>query len=148
MFRDLLLNTLFGDLAITKTPEFDNLKELDLRKDEDYEKFKESIETLKKNPIFNVLGSLIGVDSHMLDEVVEEVDVIREQQKEEEEKNIKITRPSETIPTNVGLQIHKLVQEYIDTMVKPYATGIMDDKEINDAYAGLYEFACWIHQHK
>ena len=148
MFRDLLLNTLFGDLAVTKTPEFDNLKELDLRKDEDYEKFKESIETLKKNPIFNVLGSLIGVDSHMLDEVVEEVDIIREQQKEEEEKNIKITRPSETIPTNVGLQIHKLVQEYIDTMVKPYATGIMDDKEINDAYAGLYEFACWIHQHK
>ena len=55
-----------------------------------------------------------------------------------------IDRPSNHIPTNVGLQIHKLVQEYIDTMIKPYAKGILDNKSINDAYAGLYEYSCWI----
>jgi len=54
-------------------------------------------------------------------------------------------RPSKHIDINVGLQIHKLVQEYIDTKIKPYAKGIMSEKSINDAYAGLYEFACWIY---
>ena len=62
------------------------------------------------------------------------------------ENEIKIERPSEKISTELGLQVHKLVQEYIDTMVKPYnpKVGGLTTKQINDAYAGLYEFACWI----
>ena len=61
------------------------------------------------------------------------------------EKKEEFDRPSKYIDVNVGLQIHKLVQEYIDTKIKPYAKGIMSEKSINDAYAGLYEFACWIY---
>ena len=71
---------------------------------------------------------------------------VEEEKKEKEETTI--PRPSANLPVNTGLQIHKLVQEYVDTIIKPYAKGIMNDKQINDAYAGLYEFAAWIYNHK
>jgi len=43
------------------------------------------------------------------------------------------------------LQLHKIVQEYVDTMIKPFNKGgVLTNQQINDAYAGLYEFAAWI----
>lgn len=59
-----------------------------------------------------------------------------------------VERPSIKIDINKGLQIHKLVQEYVDTMIKPYSKGCLSNEQINDAYAGLYEFACWIYNHE
>ena len=64
------------------------------------------------------------------------------------EKKTAVERPSVKIDINAGLQIHKLVQEYVDTMVKPYNNGVLNQAQINDAYAGLYEFACWIFNHE
>ena len=29
-------------------------------------------------------------------------------------------------------------------MIKPYNNGLLTNQQINDAYAGLYEFAAWI----
>ncbi len=54
-------------------------------------------------------------------------------------------RPSQKLSINQKLQLHKIVQEYIDTMIKPYNKGnVLTNEQINDAYAGLYEFAAWI----
>ena len=65
-----------------------------------------------------------------------------EEKRKQEEK--KIERPSTKLTTEQGLQIHKLVQEYVDTMVRPFNNGVLSNDQINDAYAGLYEFASWI----
>ena len=65
-----------------------------------------------------------------------------EEKRKQEEK--KIERPSTKLTTEQGLQIHKLVQEYVDTMVRPFNNGVLSNAQINDAYAGLYEFAAWI----
>lgn len=54
-------------------------------------------------------------------------------------------RPSASLSVDTGLQIHRLVQEYVDTMIKPYSKGVISQDTINDAYAGLYEFAAWIY---
>jgi len=62
----------------------------------------------------------------------------------------KIIMPSELLDnTDIKLQIHHLVTEYCDNYIKPY----VDDKKLgnelaNNAYAGLYEFACWLYNHK
>ena len=64
--------------------------------------------------------------------------------KEEEEETPKFTRPSDLLDVDKKLQIHKIVQEYVDTMVKPFNNGKLTENQINDAYAGLFEFACWV----
>lgn len=63
---------------------------------------------------------------------------------EEEEKEKKFKKPSEDLTISQKLQLHKIVQEYVDTMVKPYNNGLLTNQQINDAYAGLYEFAAWV----
>lgn len=63
---------------------------------------------------------------------------------EEEKEEKKFKKPSEDLTINQKLQLHKIVQEYVDTMIKPYNNGSLTNQQINDAYAGLYEFAAWI----
>jgi hypothetical protein len=43
------------------------------------------------------------------------------------------------------MQIHHLTQKYVDEMIKPYLGKEATNKQINDAYSALYEFACWIY---
>ena len=165
------------------------IKEIDLTKKEDYEYLVNTINELKENPLFSVLGSLFGLDNEDLDKILEKMESIQKElvkkeinedcdkilekieniqkgsvktEKVEEKKPIQkvvidksieeepkktIERPSQKIDVNAGLQIHKLVQEYIDTMIKPYnpKVGGLTTEQVNDAYAGLYEFACWIY---
>ena len=65
-----------------------------------------------------------------------------EQKHEDEEKQ---TLPSERIDDmNKKLEIHRIVQTYVDTEIKPYVGGEMTQSQIDDAYSALYEFACWI----
>ena len=61
-----------------------------------------------------------------------------------EEEEPKFKKPSELLTINQKLQLHKIVQEYVDKMIKPYNNGLLTNQQINDAYAGLYEFAAWI----
>lgn len=116
--------------------------ELDLTKEEDVQKFHELVNELKGNSwISTLVTGLIGEDNEFFDKLNTFADNYYQAHKNGQPQ---IDRPSNHIPTNVGLQIHKLVQEYIDTMIKPYAKGILDNKSINDAYVGLYEYSCWI----
>lgn len=142
------------------------VKEIDLTKKEDCEYLLNTINELKENPLFNFLGSLFGLDEESLNKVTKKIEdaeeAITKKEKQEEKKPVQkvvidksieeepkktIERPSQKIDVNAGLQIHKLVQEYIDTMIKPYnpKVGGLTTEQVNDAYAGLYEFACWIY---
>ena len=87
---------------------------------------------------------LFGIDG---DEVIDRLrkvgNAIYENNKKEKEEN-KFTRPSDLLDVDKKLQIHKIVQEYVDTMIKPFNNGKLTENQINDAYAGLFEFACWV----
>ncbi len=119
---------------------------LDLTKKEDVEKFHEKINELRENEAFLALTQIFGYDlTDELDELDKFADNTfqkAEEKRKQEEK--KIERPSTKLTTEQGLQIHKLVQEYVDTMVRPFNNGVLSNAQINDAYAGLYEFAAWI----
>ena len=119
---------------------------LDLTKKEDVEKFHEKINELRENEAFLTLTQIFGYDfTNELDELDKFADNTfqkAEEKRKQEEK--KIERPSTKLTTEQGLQIHKLVQEYVDTMVRPFNNGVLSNAQINDAYAGLYEFAAWI----
>lgn len=113
-------------------------------KEYDIDDLKDTVNELKDNPIFSLFADMFGIDAN---EFADEVMSRLEQSQNEKTEEHKFSRPSETINTEAGLQIHKLVQEYIDTMVKPFnVDGKLSDMQINDAYAGLYEFACWLYQ--
>lgn len=119
---------------------------LDLTKKEDVEKFHQKINELRENEAFLTLTQIFGYDlTDELDELDKFADNTfqkAEEKRKQEEK--KIERPSAKLTTEQGLQIHKLVQEYVDTMVRPFNNGVLSNAQINDAYAGLYEFAAWI----
>ena len=123
---------------------------LDLAKKEDVEKFHEKINELRENAAFLTLAQIFGYDLtdelNELDKFADNTFQKAEEKRKQEEK--KIERPSTKLTTEQGLQIHKLVQEYVDTMVRPFNNGVLSNAQINDAYAGLYEFAAWILNNK
>jgi hypothetical protein len=80
------------------------------------------------------------MDRKVIDHSEEEEEPEDEQKKEECE----FKRPSELLTIPQKLQLHKLVQEYVDTTIKPFNKGVLTNNQINDAYAGLYEFGAWI----
>jgi len=128
---------------------FNNVNEdekLDLTKKEDVEKFHEKIDELRENEAFLSLAQLFGYDLtdelDALDEFADNTFQKAEEKHKQEEK--KLERPSAKLTTEQGLQVHKLVQEYVDTMIRPFNNGVLSNEQINDAYAGLYEFAAWI----
>ena len=88
---------------------------------------------------------LFGIDSvDMIDRLRKVGNAIYEENKKKETEDKQFNRPSDLLDVNKKLQIHKIVQEYVDTAIKPFNNGKLTDKQINDAYAGLFEFACWI----
>ena len=78
------------------------------------------------------------------DIVKNNVKIQRQEIDHSEEEEPKFKKPSELLTINQKLQLHKIVQEYVDKMIKPYNNGLLTNQQINDAYAGLYEFAAWI----
>lgn len=118
-------------------------KVLDLTKEDDLKTFHDAIKNLKDIEWFGNVLELFGVDESILDRLDKFADKAYEEAHKDDEPIVP-ERPSEKLTTEQGLQIHKLVQEYVDTMIKPYNDGKLTDQQINDAYAGLYEFAAWI----
>lgn len=163
------LNNLIDFISDLQNNDFD-LKEveIDLTNDEEYNSIVNSINKLKSNDLFMAMLTLFGGNNDDLDLLLKKLENRRDQiikdkhiqelsksnkkviDLSEEKDDNKLVRPSQNIDVNMGLQIHKLVQEYIDTMIKPYnpKNGGLTTDQINNAYAGLYEFACWIYNHK
>lgn len=123
----------------------DNIKVYDLTTEEGYKGFNEQLDNLESKDL-SVLD-LFGLDSKKVIKVLREIgertyNQSQEEKKKEEKK--KFNRPSDLLDVNKKLQIHKIVEEYINTMIKPFNNGKLTNNQINDAYAGLFEFACWI----
>lgn len=145
-------------------------KVLNLKNKEDLQEFKDAVNSLKDNKLFSFLLNVFAdeEDKNMLDELIEYADNYYDQHLDDtvdtdiddededvcdccdccceeccgKEETFEI--PSSKLSTEQGLQVHKLVQEYVDTMIKPFAPKEATNKSINDLYAGLYEFAAWI----
>jgi len=164
------LNNLIDFISDLQNNDF-GLKEveIDLTNDEEYNHIVDSINKLKSNDLFMAMMILFGCNNDDLDLLLKKLENhrnklikdkhIQELSKsnkkvidlsEEKDDNHPFVRPSQNIDVNMGLQIHKLVQEYVDTMIKPYnpKNGGLTTDQINNAYAGLYEYSCWLYNHK
>ena len=134
--------------------EMKDVEKLDLGKDEDYAKFNNLVDECKKvcndDDSTSVLTKqlferLFGFDMNdIIDDIKKAGDDIHEQavkERKKEEKKVP-ELPSNSTPFDKQVNLHKIVGEYVDTYIRPY--GKMDTKVVDDVYAGLFEFACWI----
>lgn len=162
-FFDLLdsFSFLFNDDDLN-----DNVKTYDLSTKEGHEDFKKAINELKNNVTAKAVIEMLGINC---DEFLDQLDQLgndlaeKSQANDKKENDVKqisrkevdhsyddkendkqFNRPSSLLNIDQQLQLHKIVQEYIDTMIKPYNNNVLTNNQINDAYAGLYEFAAWI----
>ena len=135
----------------------DNVKVYDLTTDEGIKDYNKQLDDLDKTDL-DFLNDF-GIDAKKLIKEMRNLgNHIYESNKEDEEpaqkqldrKTVdhtdteKIERPSDKLSVDQKLQLHKITQEYVDTMIKPYSKGQLTNNQINDAYAGLFEFAAWI----
>jgi len=122
----------------------------DLTTDEGFKGYNEQLNEISKQMDSDILKYL-GLESDNLIKYLKDLgesihDISKKQKIKEEPKKEEphFTRPSDLLSVDKKLQIHKIVQEYVDNMIKPFNKGQLTDNQINDAYAGLFEFACWI----
>lgn len=103
----------------------------------------DSLVNIKDNYLFKILMK----NNKYLDNIITNtINVLKEYEKAEEKK---IVRPSENIDPTVGVQLHKLVTKYVDEYIRPYVDDSKNHKDmINNIYAGLYEYSCWVMQQK
>lgn len=134
--------------------EKNDVEKLDLGKDEDYAKFNKYVDECKKicdnddstsNLTRLLFETMFGFDmKDIVDDIKKAGDEIHEQavkERKKEEKKVP-ELPSKSTPLDKQAQLHKIVGEYVDTYIRPY--GKMDTKVVDDVYAGLFEFACWV----
>lgn len=142
MFNDKILKEVFSeifgdDIFFTKCDceKCDENNECECNVNNDYDESDEYDDT-ESDKQFNMLDLLKEISDYLNEYIIEE-------EKEKEKEEVKTPkRPSETIDTQIGLQIHKLTDRYCNE----YIRDRFDRKMSNDIYAGLYEFACWIYQ--
>ena len=147
LLEDVFFNT-------DEVEEKKDVEKLDLGKDEDYAKFNNLVDECKKicndDDSTSVLtkqlfDTLFGFDMNdIIDDIKKAGDDIHEQavkERTKEEKKVP-ELPSKSTPFDKQVNLHKIVGEYVDTYIRPY--GKMDTKVVDDVYAGLFEFACWI----
>ena len=144
-----LLNSNLLDLVNDKS------EKIDLSTLEGYEKYKTLINELESTVKDNWLFSGIFTP-----EVIENLKTFGKTAYEEamkKNKEVTLNEPKEenVFPSSkiknidTKMQIHRLTQEYVDTMLKPYMEkGPNTTNNINNAYTALFEFACWIFNHK
>lgn len=152
----LLNDILFDDSEkCTKCDKCNECDEkLDLGKDEDYEKFNKCVDECQKmyddtssDDVTKLLfETLFGFNAKdILNDIKLVGDEIHkkavEKRKKEETKKVP-ELPSKNTPYDKQASLHKIVGEYVDTYIRPY--GNMDKNVVDDVYAGLFEFACWV----
>ena len=156
LLDDVFFNT--DDVKENNDVKNTDVAKLDLSKDEDYAKFNEYVDECKKicdsdDSISNLtklmFEQFFGFDMNdVIDDIKKAGDEIHEQTvkeraKDEMNKETNVPDlPSNSTPLDRQIHLHKIVGEYVDTYIRPY--GKMDTKVVDDVYAGLFEFACWI----
>lgn len=141
---------------------------LDLKNENDYKKYNELIDNIESlMPECNSLMKLFGFENDMCEKFREIGKFIHDNNinntisdnnsntnttKNINDNNINNIVTKNIVPSSnienidVKMQIHRLTQEYIDTMMKPYLEkSEKTTKDLNNAYTALFEFACWIY---
>lgn len=148
MNKDGILKLL--DEVFSTVNDTEDIEKLDLTKDEDYAKFNKYVDECNEicnndNSVNNLtrlfFNTIFGFD---LKDVIKDIKDAGDEIHNEATKNKKKVPelPSKSIPMDKQLQLHKIVGEYVDTYIRPY--GNMKKEVIDDVYAGLFEFACWV----
>lgn len=134
-----------------------NVEKLDLSKKEDFDKYNNILNELegvvKNNWLFGSIVNQEFIDNARklgLEVYNKSKDETPSKPKEvDEKKDAKFFPSSKIENVDTKMQIHRLTQEYVDTMLKPYMEkGENTTNNINNAYTALFEFACWIYSHK
>ena len=115
---------------------------------EDYKTLLEDLNQIKDNDIAKSLFNLFNINIDELHNLIESAlkeDEEEKQKVEEKKQTVKFNRPSDSLTVDQKLKIHHITEEYVNTMIRPYNNGVLTNEQINDAYAGLFEFACWIY---
>ncbi len=127
-----------------------NSEKIDLSTTEGYDKYQKLVDELESTIKDNWFFSNI-----ITPEVIENFRTIGKEAHENAVKNDTNTVETNVFPSSkienidTKMQIHRLTQEYVDTMLKPYMEkGENTTNNINNAYTALFEFACWIYSHK
>lgn len=131
---------------------------LDLKNENDYKKYNELIDNIESlMPECSLIMKLFGFENDICEKFREigklihdnNIDNAISSNNNSNTNNVvtKAILPSSNIENiDVKMQIHRLTQEYIDTMMKPYLEkSEKTSKELNNAYTALFEFACWIY---
>ena len=139
--------------------EVDEMK-YDFTKKEDVDEFCKVCDELK-NSVFvkDLLNVLYGGDDYLdyLKELVnKKYEESRKNAKPEQKPSPQPEKTSETkaftyqegLPIESKLQIHKLVQEYLDKVIKPQVNNQVSNDALNDAYVAFYDYSCWLMAHK
>jgi len=144
IFGDLFGDIFSFDLDCNKECKCD--KKCECKKEEKSEEKKSALDEFNEaiNTLNDVLKSLESLKEEKTEEKKSEAREIKIENAEEkkEEKPVLPPRPSEKLSTQDSLDLHKVVGEYVDTMIKPYTD--FDKNTVNDIYAGLFEFAAWM----
>lgn len=134
---------LFNSLLDNINTDFE-AKQFDFTKKEDLNKFKEAVDKIKDNAFFSNFFDIDFLDK-CIDKAQKIYDDAEAKKKAEEEKNKVPMRPSLQVPVNVVKRTTQLAEDYINSMVLPYAPTITKQQasEIKDS---LVEFACWMYK--
>ena len=137
----------------------DEIESIDLSTDEGLKKFNKSLDELEGYDlgIFDIfIDEFRELGAKLHNQLMEKNKKKEEEKKEEKKEDLidrklidhsneqEFKRPSELLSIDRKLSLHKLVQEYVDTMIKPFNHDVLTNEQINDAYAGLYEFGAWV----
>lgn len=130
-----------NDISLTSLFNGDTL---DIKNDKDYKKVKDTIADIRNSisddTYLDMYKLLLGDNiTDILNNLDKLADTLHDDKKEEKKTPV---LPSSKLNVQQKEQIHKIVGEYVDTVIKPNTN--MDTKVVNDVYAGLFEFACWI----
>ena len=137
------------------------IKTFDITTKEGYEGFKNAIDELKDSgsSLFESFGINMNEWLDNIEKIGTKIYEYNKEDKKSETNQIdrkvidhseetdditNFKRPSELLSIQQKLQLHKIVEEYVNTMIRPYNNDVLTNEQINDAYAGLYEFAAWI----
>lgn len=138
------LFSLISDLFANNEELNKNVESIDLTTKEGKERFNQLVSTLNDNPLFKLLYYFAGGKNFE-----EDMDILKNFAENIEEKPT-IKKPSELLDNvDVKLQLHKLVEEYTNEHIKPYVSNDEHGQKLaNDAYAGLFEYSCWLYNKK
>lgn len=148
-------NNIFKLLSDILLDDTSDVKTLDLSKNDDYKKFNEYIDECRSicnsddsaSKLTKSLFELLFDEdmNNVLDEIKDCGDSIHNEAVKNEKKNEtkKVPElPSKSTPMDKQLHLHKIVGQYVDEYIRPY--GNMNKEVVDDVYAGLFEFACWV----